>query len=161
MISWQKRVVGFDSGLRHVLEVLRSGVRRVCTALIRVLWRGGRAASFLMLRVQAAAAGPHLEMQQTPRGVVVMWERRRQDEFSISTLCEELRSLYSVSEKVIQGGQGQRCWAMLLCLFIYKCRGKSILFSSACLSHSVQLEFSVSVQTDCAAPLSLCEPQAG
>lgn len=117
----------------------------------------------LMLCVQAAA-GPHLGMQQTPRGVVVMWERQRQDELSISTLCkEELRSLYSVGKKegkMIQGGQGQRCWAMLLCVFIYKCRGKNILFLSACLSHSVQLEFSISVQPACAAPLSLCEPQA-
>lgn len=72
---------------------------------------------------------------------------------------------------MLQGSQGQRSWAMLLhiyiymfiYLFIYLCRGKCNLSRPFCiclLSHSVQLEFSISVQPDFAAPLSLCKPQA-
>lgn len=73
-------------------------------------------------------------------------------------LLPSTRSVSREEGKVLQEGQGQGRWAVLLHIYVGLSTVCLSLFSSACLSHSVQLEFGISVQPDVATPLSLQAP---
>ena len=144
----------------------------MCTALIRILWwRGVRWVCRLVLYVQAGA-GPYLE---TPPNLLTfcmgLWLSGRgkgKMNFPLAPRVKNSHSPYTpwagrredASKK--SGAEVLGYAPTYIHRFIYvEVKAISLdLFASACLSHSVQLEFSISVQPDFAAPLSLCKPQA-